>query len=528
MFPLLIWYILKNSSIHGHAGGFDALATLPLYSCTHSVFVVTLPYHLVTLPEMGLLRYIFLDFMVKKAVQAEKKSPQHDFSRPTYHYLPARNWMNDPNGVIQWNGRYHLFYQYNPFGAFHDYMHWGHAVSDDLIHWEELPIAIAPDPGTVDEGGIFSGCIVDHDGTPTAFYTGVNVGATEQRQCMATGDDELITWQKYAANPLIAAPPPHTDQMPDFRDPFVWRDDHTWYMVVGSRIAGVGGAALLYRSQDLQNWTYLHPLMVGDMPRHGAMWECPNFFPLGDKWVLVISLHTGSGTGNVIYFVGDFRDERFYPEYEGMLDSSVYYAPLTFLDEQNRRIMWGWLRESRSGDDQLAAGWSGVQAIPRVLTLDANNRLLMEPVPELEQIRAAKQHENIVLSDTPLDLPGLALDLSFAFRVESDVPCGFDLTWDDTAERIAVLYDPVLQTINVRHTHADNTLSPHGQLHRLVPEEHLELRILIDNSVLELIANRRTSITHRMYPKQVKNPRIQIHNTDAVVDFAIWEMRSIW
>ncbi|MEM6527972.1 MAG: glycoside hydrolase family 32 protein, partial [Chloroflexota bacterium] len=324
--------------------------------------------------------------MAKKSLQTELNHTRRDLGRPIYHFLPARNWMNDPNGVIQWNGRYHLFYQYNPFGAYHDHMHWGHAVSDDLIHWEELPIAIAPSPGSVDEGGIFSGCIVNNAGTPTAFYTGVNLGATEQRQCMAVGDDELQTWQKYEANPVIAGPPTHADQTPDFRDPFVWREGDVWYMVVGSRIEGVGGAAFLYHSQDLHNWTYLHPLLVGDMARHGVMWECPNFFPIGDKWVLVISLHTGIGTGHAIYFVGDYYDKRFYPQYEAILDSSVYYAPLTFLDDQNRRIMWGWLRESRSGDEQLAAGWSGVQAIPRVLTLDSSNRLLMNPVPELAQI----------------------------------------------------------------------------------------------------------------------------------------------
>ncbi|MEO0565133.1 MAG: glycoside hydrolase family 32 protein, partial [Chloroflexota bacterium] len=328
--------------------------------------------------------------------------------------------MNDPNGVIQWDGRYHLFYQYNPFGAFHDHMHWGHAVSDDLIHWQELPIAIAPSPNSVDEGGIFSGCIVEHNGKPIAFYTGVNVGATEQQQCMAVGDNELITWQKHHANPVIATPPSNMDQFSEFRDPFVWQEGNTWYMLVGSQIEGVGGTALLYTSEDLTNWTYLHPLLVGDVARHGAMWECPNFFPLGDKWVLVISLHTGIGTGNVIYFVGEYHDYRFYPEHEAVMDSGVYYAPLTCLDDQNRRLMWGWLRESRSGEEQRAVGWSGVQAIPRVLTLDEDNRLLMNPVPELAQIRTQKLYDDETLDGSPLALPGLALDLTIVFQVERD------------------------------------------------------------------------------------------------------------
>ena len=121
-------------------------------------------------------------------IKANARLSHHrDSHRPRYHYLPASNWMNDPNGVIHWQGRYHLFYQYNPYGANHANMHWGHAVSDDMVHWEELPIAITPTPDSCDRGGIFSGCIVDNDGIPTAFYTGVNDDHSRQVQCMAIG-----------------------------------------------------------------------------------------------------------------------------------------------------------------------------------------------------------------------------------------------------------------------------------------------------------------------------------------------------
>ena len=192
-----------------------------------------------------------------------RKTFLSDPSRPSYHYQPPSNWMNDPNGVIQWQGQYHLFYQYNPYGANHANMHWGHAVSDDLLHWQDLPIALAPTPNSVDEGGIFSGSAVNHDGVPTIFYTGVTKGYQVQVQCMATSQDGLLTWQKHPQNPLIATVPEEANQTSEFRDPFVWHEDNLWHMLVGSSIAGVGGAVFLYQSSDLVNWDYKNPILIG-------------------------------------------------------------------------------------------------------------------------------------------------------------------------------------------------------------------------------------------------------------------------
>lgn len=466
--------------------------------------------------------------MSGKVQQAESDINRQDLSRPQYHFLPARNWMNDPNGVIQWKGRYHLFYQYNPFGAYHDHMHWGHAVSDDLVHWQELALAIAPDANTVDEGGIFSGCMVNNDGIPTAFYTGVNPGATIQQQCIATSDDTLMVWQKHPQNPVVAAPPASAGQTGDFRDPFVWRDGDSWYMAVGSRIEGVGGAVFLYTSHNLTDWEYLHPLLVGDLARHGVMWECPNFFPLGDKWVLVISSHIGYSVGNVLYFVGEYRNQRFYPEYEAVLDAGFYYAPLTMLDDQQRRIMWGWIRETRSHEDQMTAGWSGVQAIPRVLTLDAQNRLQMNPVPELKSLRSRRLQ--LPAAGEAMPLPGLALDIEASFQINTDEPCGITIQWASADEKVVIHYDPILQTINLQSDTKRSEESPPviGRLHRLEGDETLDLRILVDGSVIEIIANGRTSFTQRVYPQKIEAPALRIQNPQSMQSLDVWKMQSIW
>ena len=143
-----------------------------------------------------------------------------DPHRPVFHFLPVKNWMNDPNGVIQWNGQYHLFYQYNPHGAFHGTIHWGHAVSSDLVHWRHLPIALTPTPEGLDKDGCWSGCAIDNNGVPTLFYTGV----FPQVQCTATSsDDHLLTWQKHP-EPVISAPPQSQTGQPWWRgSPTGWR-----------------------------------------------------------------------------------------------------------------------------------------------------------------------------------------------------------------------------------------------------------------------------------------------------------------
>ncbi|MCX9077889.1 MAG: glycoside hydrolase family 32 protein, partial [Candidatus Methanoperedens sp.] len=364
--------------------------------------------------------------VIPESTLAQRRGLAHDLHRPRYHYLPPANWMNDPNGIIQWQGKYHLFYQHNPNSAVWGDIHWGHAVSEDLIHWSDLPIALAPTPGGPDEGGCFSGCAVNN-GLPTLIYTGVAGARNEiQTQCIATSRDGLLTWDKHAGNPVLSAVPPESGQTTEFRDPYVWREGEDWYMVVGSCIKDVGGSAFLYRSRNLLDWEYLNPLLVGDSQRNGIIWECPNFFKLDDHWVLIVSALTGNFAGSVVYFVGDYENFRFTPTYEGVLDYGQLYAPLTMMDNQNRRLLFGWLREARSEAEQRAAGWSGAHSIPRILTLDSRHRVRMTPVPELETIRG--QHHQYgpaeLTQDVRLDVTGLALDIMAEFEPREGGHCG--------------------------------------------------------------------------------------------------------
>jgi beta-fructofuranosidase len=466
----------------------------------------------------------------------------NDPHRPTYHYLPPANWMNDPNGVIQWDGRYHLFYQHNPNAPIHRDMHWGHAVSDDLLHWTDLPVALAPTPGGPDETGCFSGCAVNNDGVPTLVYTGVRGQAHDiQTQCIATSRDNLLTWDKYPGNPVIRAVPPEAGQTRDFRDPFVWREGATWYLLLASRIVDVGGVVFLYRSPDLIHWEYMHPLLSGTNEKNGRTWECPNFFPLGDKWVLILSAHIGMKTGLVFYFVGDYHNQRFTPEIEGVFDHACLYAPLTMQDDQGRRLLWGWLREGRSVEAQVAAGWSGVQSIPRVLSLLPDGRLGMEPVPELSALRGAHRHyADISLSepagDFPLEPDGRALEIEATFDPGQNGILGLSLlAAPDGSEQTRVIYNPQAQQLIVDREHAshDDSVEKHANTapHTLAPGEPLQLRILLDGSVLEVIANQRTSITSRVYPTRADSTGLKLvaEGSDGKLQtLDVWAMQSIW
>ena len=209
--------------------------------------------------------------------QRGREPGPEDPHRPRYHIVPPTGWLNDPNGPIQWRGQYHLFYQHNPTTPFFPgtpslgTMHWAHLVSEDLMHWEELPVALSPTAGGPDAGGCWSGCAVDDRGVPTLIYTGVY----PERQCVATSRDDLLTWDKYAGNPVIAAPPEGLD-VTGFRDPHVWREGDRWQMLLGSGIRRLGGAVLLYSSPDLVHWEYTGPLLVDDGEQPGAVWRRVN------------------------------------------------------------------------------------------------------------------------------------------------------------------------------------------------------------------------------------------------------------
>ncbi len=457
----------------------------------------------------------------------------NDPHRPTYHFLPPTNWMNDPNGVVQWKGRYHLFYQYNPYGPLFERVHWGHAVSNDLVHWTHLPVALAPTPGTVDEDGCWSGCIVNNDGVPTIIYSGNR--NWKQLPCVATSHDDLLTWEKYAGNPVITAPPPGLEIV-GFRDHCVWKEDDAWYQLIGSGIKGVGGAVLLYRSTDLLQWEYMHPLHIGDKSTTEEIWECPDFFPLGNRYVLVVSALQLART---LYFIGTYNDHRFTPELQGTLDAgSHFYAPQTLRDDKGRRIMWGWLREGRSNELIQEAGWAGVMSLPRILALLPDNILSMVPAPELSNLRGKHYHDaDIPVTETPRtveDVQGAALEIVAVFARGDASAFGIAIFGSqDHAEEIAILYDHASGRLKIDSTRSDanSVIQYEVESGPVAEDERLKLHIFTDSSVIEVFANDTTCITERIYLSHSNRSVISLfaHGGKAkIISLDIWEMQPIW
>ena len=434
-----------------------------------------------------------------------------DVHRPQYHFLSKANWVNDPNGPIFWKGYYHLFYQYSSTIFPQGPKYWGHARSKDMVYWEHLTMALSPTVGGPDKDGCWSGSAFVNNGVPTLVYTGV----FPQVQCLAFSNDDMLTWQKLSGNPVVV-PPSAGPAVTGFRDPSIWREGSEWLMSVGAGFESLGGAVLLYSSQDLAHWEYVHPLYQAppferrdgsrayEPNQAGDMWECPDFFPLGSKHVLMVSAQ-----GRVHYFVGTYSDRRFQADQQGLIDGSgLHYASKTFEDSYGRRILWGWVREARSKQAQNAAGWSGAISLPRVLSLEADGTLRMEPLPELNRLRGRhhRVHPGAISEFLPVpSAPGSSMEIKLTMDMAGAERGGISVrrSPDGTKETRSV-YERTNHKVTL--TTSRSSLDPHagggtyGSTLELRPGEDLRLTIFLDASVVEVFANGRACLTGRAYP----------------------------
>jgi beta-fructofuranosidase len=467
-----------------------------------------------------------------------------DRHRPAYHFLPPANWMNDPNGLIQWRGRYHMFYQYNPNGAFWGTMHWGHAASRDLVRWEHLPIALAPGPEPYDDAGVFSGITLDHEGQPTIMYTATSGEHFAPSVALAHGDEELLTWRKDPANPVLL--PAEGLDLTAFRDHTAWREEGWWYQLIGAGIrhavqgeqAAEHGAVLLYRSRDLRSWEYLGVACEGEGGASGAIWECPDMFALGGRHVLLLS---PIPLERAIYYTGSYDGRRFIPDgaFRELDPGGSLYAPQTFRDDQGRRIMFGWLREGRGVEAQRAAGWSGAMSLPRVLTLLPDGSLGQAPAAEVETLRG----EHRGWADAPLPagrslapdgLRGDRLEILATIDLGDALAAGVKVrATPDGEERTLVYFDRQAGRLVVDRSAASldaETVRDQREVPlTLAPGEPLRLRVFVDRSVIESFANERACMASRVYPTRpdALGAELFADGGDArLVSLDVWQMES--
>jgi beta-fructofuranosidase len=316
------------------------------------------------------------DRLIRKAMEAAALAiplAAADPERPGFHFHAPSQWMNDPNGPIFFNGWYHLFYQYNPYGDHWGNMHWGHARSRDLVNWEQLPIALWPSKSK-GEDHVFSGsCFLakgSDQATPKAFYTSIGDGRPPQQWCAFAQDEGLIHWQKSDANPIL------TSNLQEWRDPFLFEFDGKNYLITGGGENGHGIVAL-YEAKDksLQSWEYRRILFHYPDPDVANI-ECPNLEKVGDKWVLLISVR-----GHVEWFSGDLNSQMgFDSTARGVLDPGSYASQLV-RNRKGQVVQLAWVPTDNH------KGWNGFLTLPSVLAASADGKLLRRPIQELKKLR---------------------------------------------------------------------------------------------------------------------------------------------
>jgi len=461
--------------------------------------------------------------------------------RPAYHFTPPANWLNDPNGLVQWDGMYHLFYQYNPAGPFHDTIHWGHAVSKDLVNWTDEPIALEPDPHGPDSVGVWSGCFVDDGGTPTVMYTG---GAgTNQLPCLAQAtDDSLRNWRKSDENPLLESIPEEIDVLHsidwhgEFRDHCVWQEGETWYQLIGSGLDGEGGAALLFESSDLVEWEYCHPLLTGDWRKTGPVWECPELLQFEEGALLHVSDYS-----KVAYFTGEYDTDahRLRPSDNGVLDHGVFYAPQSFEDDAGRTLMFGWLKEDRDPQAQWDAGWSGAMSLPRVVSLTEDGTPEFSLPSELETLRETHHSfsNRTIAPEEPnplADIEGDTLEVKITVNAEDVGELGIVLReTPDGEERTVVRCDIRHRSLIVDRSQSSRSDlvddSPESMPITLEDDGTLSLHLFLDRSVIEVFTNDAQALATRIYPTREDSTEISLYTADrnmTVESLDVWELTA--
>ncbi|QSF44357.1 glycoside hydrolase family 32 protein [Paenibacillus tianjinensis] len=436
--------------------------------------------------------------------------------RGVYHFSPQQNWMNDPNGLVYFEGEYHLFFQHHPDGMTMGEMHWGHAVSRDLVAWEELPVALVPD----ELGMIFSGSAVvdwknttgffeDKPGLVAIFTHHLNRPEGKppvQYQSIAYSKDNGRTWIKYAGNPVLTH-----DTFIDFRDPKVFWDKQQsrWVMIVAC-----GQTVCLYHSPDLIHWTFASEFGIG-IGSHDGVWECPDLFPLavdGDKdntkWVMLVSIgadpafEEGSRTQ---YFTGDFDGAVFTPDEASRSIRWVdygrdNYAGVSWSDlpeEAGRRLFIGWMSNWMYAQQTPTEGFRGAMTIPRELTLETRNgeaTLIQKPAKELEAARIpVLSLTNVSAQEINVACASLQLD---AYVIEAKLTPG-------TSAGFWVKAGAKQQTVaginaKTEELYIDRTASGKSDFHELFPGLHsaklaatnvaYDLCIYVDRTSVEVFA----------------------------------------
>ncbi|MDE5418095.1 glycoside hydrolase family 32 protein [Labilibaculum sp. DW002] len=481
--------------------------------------------------------------------------------RPQFHFTPEANWMNDPNGMVYYEGEYHLFYQYYPDSTVWGPMHWGHAVSKNLMHWEHLPIALYPDS----LGYIFSGsAVIDYENTSgfgsadkpamVAIYTyhnmeGEKAGRNDfQSQGIAYSIDKGRTWSKYEKNPVLKSP-----GIRDFRDPkVIWhKESKKWIMSLA-----VQDHISFYSSSNLIDWTFESDFGK-ELGSHGGVWECPDLFPIkvdgsdGVKWILIVSIGDGGPNGGSAtqYFIGDFDGKEFVSTEKDIkwLDyGRDNYAGVTWsnVPEEDGRVLFiGWMSNWQYATLVPTENWRSANTFPRELILKKENNkyhLNSVPVKELELIR----EECYIIPNQ--DIKG-NFDVANAIPFKA-IPIEIDLeiVWDEqpqkfgiklsnsVGEELEAFYSGVDESFTIDRTKLkDSSFSDaFASIDKadVSCKTGIKLQILIDESSIEVFVNGGEVVVTDQFFSTEKFDKLEIVSGGniSVKEAKFYKLKSVW
>lgn len=496
--------------------------------------------------------FVVAIFILNGFIQGIAQAPYHDQYRPQIHFSPKEHWTNDPNGMVYYNGIYHLFFQYYPDSTVWGPMHWGHTISKDLVHWEEQPIGLYPDK----LGYIFSGsAVLDKNNTSgfgkngqaplVAIFTHHDpVGAKEgsnvfQNQSLAYSLDNGKTWTKYEGNPVLKNP-----GITDFRDPKVmwFEPQKKWVMTLA-----VKDHITFYSSPDLKNWSKESDFGK-DLGAHGGVWECPDLFSFDDNgkkvWILIINLNPGApndGSGTQ-YFVGDFDGKTFTPSHktERWIDYGPdNYAGITWSNTGDRKIFLGWMSNWLYANLVPTVKWRNAMTIPRDLKLKhVGNDILVasEPVKELKAIELKSTNIDNINAGNGFDLASKTGTVKLPCRIDLnfDKSTDFSLTLSNSAgEKVIIGYDKSNNQYFIDRTNSgkkdfQKDFAGKHTAPRFVTTDKMDVTLIIDESSVELFADEGLSVMTEIFFPSTPYDKVNIQAGTSIKKIQYTPYKGIW
>ena len=498
-----------------------------------------------------------------KTQSTQKPSKTHmEKFRPQYHYTPKEMWMNDPNGMVYYEGEYHLFYQYYPDSTVWGPMHWGHAVSKDLVHWEYLPIALYPDT----LGYIFSGsAVIDWNNTSNlgsknnppmvAIFTHRHLDGKPrgfESQSLAYSIDKGRTWKKYKNNPVLV-----DENSLGFRDPKVFWHVNTkkWIMIISAE-----DKVKLFSSTNLIDWKSESSFGKG-IGAHGGVWECPDLFELPikgtqeTKWVMLVSIGDGGPNGGSAtqYFIGDFDGTTFTPinkEINWLDYGKDNYAGVTWSDlpDPNKRIFIGWMSNWQYANMVPTHPWRSAMTIPRELCIKYTGgkyQLASLPVPELSKLRRNMEEIPVQTISTSLDLNlknNQLCQAEYVFKFKNPAnnnSLGADsliIEWSNqNGEKLELIYSFKEKQFSIDRTLAGSSeFSKNFPIKQTAPyafKGDLKFHIFMDWSSIEVFINDGELVMTSLFFPDEHYRNLRMHSKAGKMTLKkaqIWELNSIW